>query len=204
MPRSPSLTFVPVTLASFLPIATHRLELRYFTLADAAGLAAYRSDPSVARYQSWAAPYPLSAAQRLIEEQAHVEGPTSGQWLQIALALDGDLIGDVAVRLSDNGHIAKIGYTIAPAHQRRGFGAEAVGALVAHIFAAGVHRVEASLDARNVASARLLARVGFRHEGTAISAALDDGEWCDVAYYAILGDEHAARVSGSARPAGPA
>jgi RimJ/RimL family protein N-acetyltransferase len=193
-----------VILTSFLPIATDRLVLRKFTPPDAAGLAAYRSEPTVARYQSWATPYPLSAAQRLIDEQAHLDGPTAGAWLQIAIALDGDLIGDVAVRLGDDGHIAKIGYTIAPAHQRRGFGAEAVGALVTRLFEAGIHRVEASLDARNVASARLLERLGFRHEGTAISAELADGEWCDVAYYAMLRDEHEAGVSGSARPVAPA
>ena len=191
-------------LSSFLPIATDRLVLRQFTPADATGLAAYRSEPAVARYQSWATPYPLSAAQRLIDEQSHLDGPTAGEWLQIAIALDGDLIGDVAVRLNDDGHIAKIGYTIAPAHQRRGFGAEAVGAVVARLLEAEVHRVEASLDARNDASARLLDRIGFRHEGTAVSAELADGEWCDVAYYAILRDEHEARVSGSARPAAPA
>jgi aminoglycoside 6'-N-acetyltransferase len=193
-----------VILSSFLPIATERLVLRPFTPADAAGLAAYRSEPTVARYQSWATPYSLSAAQRLIDDQAHLEGPTAGEWLQIAISLDGELIGDVAVRLSDAGHMAKIGYTIAPAHQRRGFGAEAVAALITHLFEAGIHRVVASLDARNLASARLLERVGFRHEGTAISAELADGEWCDVAYYAILRDEHEDRVSGSARPAAPA
>jgi RimJ/RimL family protein N-acetyltransferase len=190
--------------SSFLPIATERLVLRQFTPADAAGLAAYRSEPAVARYQSWTTPYPLSAAQRLIDEQAHLDGPAAGEWLQIAIALDGDLVGDVAVRLSDDGQIAKIGYTIAPAHQRNGFGAEAVGALVTRLFGAGVHRIEASLDARNVASARLLERVGFRHEGKAVSAERADGEWCDVAYYAILRAEHSARVSGSARPAAPA
>jgi RimJ/RimL family protein N-acetyltransferase len=52
--------------SSFLPIATERLVLRRFTPADAAGLAAYRSEPAVARYQSWATPYSVSAAQRLI------------------------------------------------------------------------------------------------------------------------------------------
>jgi RimJ/RimL family protein N-acetyltransferase len=193
-----------VIVSSFLPIATERLVLRLFTQADAADLAAYRSEPAVARFQSWATPYPLAAAQRLIDEQAHLDGPVAGEWLQIAIGLDGDLIGDVAVRVSDDGHIAKIGYTIAPAHQRRGFGVEAVGALIARLFEAGIHRVEASLDARNVASARLLERVGFRHEGTAVAAELANGEWCDVAYYAILRDEHAGRVSGSARPATPA
>jgi RimJ/RimL family protein N-acetyltransferase len=186
-------------VSTFLPIETERLVLRRFERADAATLSAYRSDPAVARYQGWPTPYPLAAAQRLIDEQAHLDGPVAGQWLQIAAARDGELIGDVAVRLSDDGLTARIGYTIARAHQRQGLGVEAAGAVVARLFSSRLHRVHASLDARNVASARLLERLGFRHEGTAISAELADGEWCDVAHYAILRDEHAARVSRSAR-----
>ena len=186
-----------LVLSGFLPIRTERLVLRCFAAVDAVTLSAYRSDPDVARYQSWPTPYSVAAARRLIEEQAHLDGPRAGDWLQIAASLADQLVGDVAVRLSDDGRTARIGYTIAPAHQRRGFGVEAVGAVVARLFeaAAGLHRVQASLDARNVASARLLQRLGFRHEGTAISAELADGEWCDVAHYAILRDEHESRVS---------
>jgi RimJ/RimL family protein N-acetyltransferase len=184
-----------LVLSGFLPIRTDRLVLRRFVAADAATLSGYRSDPEVARYQSWPTPYSVAAARRLIEEQAHLDGPRAGDWLQIAATLAGELIGDVAVRLSDDGRTVRIGYTIARAHQRRGFGVEAAGAVVARLFERGVHRIHASLDARNVASARLLERLGFRHEGTAISASLADGEWCDVAHYAILHDEHAARVS---------
>ena len=184
-----------IVLSGFLPIRTERLVLRRFVIADAETLSDYRSDPEVARYQGWPTPYPVPAARRLIEEQAHLDGPRGGDWLQIAATLADELIGDVAVRLSDDGRTARIGYTVARAHQRRGFGVEAVGAVVARLFGSGLHRVQASLDARNVASARLLERLGFRHEGTEVSAELADGEWCDVAHYAILRDEHESRVS---------
>jgi RimJ/RimL family protein N-acetyltransferase len=194
-----------LVLSGFLPIRTDRLVLRRFVAADAAALSDYRSDPEVARYQSWPTPYSVTAARRLIEEQAHLDGPRAGDWLQIAATLEGALIGDVAVRLSDDARTARIGYTVTRANQRRGFGVEAAGAVVARLFetAPGLHRIQASLDARNVASARLLERLGFRHEGTAISAEFADGEWCDVAHYAILRDEHASRVSPSPPAATP-
>jgi aminoglycoside 6'-N-acetyltransferase len=192
-----------MTEGAFLPIVTARLVLRQFASADAEALADYRSDPEVARYQSWPTPYSVTAAQRLIAEQAHVERPRPGEWLQIAASLDDVLIGDVAVRLSADGRTARIGYTIARPYQRRGFGGEAAGATVARLFAEGVHRIQATLDARNVASARLLERLGFRHEGTEIAAEFDNGEWCDVAHYAILRDEHEVRVSQPAPAATP-
>ena len=186
-----------LVLSGFLPIRTDRLVLRCFVAADAATLSGYRSDPDVARYQSWPTPYSVAAARRLIEEQAHLDGPRAGDWLQIAATLAGELIGDVAVRLSDDGRTARIGYTIAPAHQRRGFGVEAVGAVVARLFeaAAGLHRVQARSTPATSPRPGCSQRLGFRHEGTAISAELADGEWCDVAHYAILRDEHESRVS---------
>lgn len=189
--------------SGFLPIVTARLTLRRFVAADSATLAQYRSDVEVARYQSWSTPYPVAAAARLIDDQAHLDGPARGEWLQIAATLDGELIGDVAVRLSDDGNTARIGYTLATAHQRHGFAGEAVGAVVARLFESGVHRIQASLDARNVRSARLLERLGFRHEGTEIAAELDDGEWCDVNHYAILDVEHERRISSPSPAASP-
>ena len=41
--------------------ATEHLVLRRMTNDDAAALAAYRSDPVQARYQSWETPYPGSS-----------------------------------------------------------------------------------------------------------------------------------------------
>jgi RimJ/RimL family protein N-acetyltransferase len=43
-------------------ITTERLALRRFRAADAEALAAYRSDPDVARYQSWTPPVTIERA----------------------------------------------------------------------------------------------------------------------------------------------
>ena len=43
-------------------LQTPRLVLRPFAPGDEPAFAAYRSDPHVARYQSWDAPYPLADA----------------------------------------------------------------------------------------------------------------------------------------------
>jgi RimJ/RimL family protein N-acetyltransferase len=188
-------------VAPFLPIATHRLVLRPFRGDDAEVLAAYRSDPDVARYQSWAAPYGVDAARNLIAAQSQLDGPTRGQWIQIAIERDGQLVGDVAVELSADGLAATIGYTVAPAHQGRGLATEAVGAIVARLFdELAVQRVQASLDPRNDASARVVERLGFVHEGTTVASVLHDGDWTDDARYALTAEEHRARRPDTTSP----
>jgi len=178
---------------AFLPVATDRLRIRTLVPADAEAFAAYRSDPDVARYQSWSAPYPLASARQLIDGQSQLDGPTAGEWVQLAIEADGVLVGDVAVGLSGDGHTATIGYTLVPAHQGKGLATEAVAAVVDRLFEhSGVHRVEASVDPRNIASARIVEQVGFDFEGTAVSSVLADGEWTDDDRYALTADAHAA------------
>ena len=47
-------------------LTTDRLVIRRFRTADAGALAAYRSDPAVARYQSWVAPLSTEDAAELV------------------------------------------------------------------------------------------------------------------------------------------
>ncbi|MEQ1786270.1 MAG: GNAT family protein [Acidimicrobiales bacterium] len=168
-----------------LPISTDRLTLRAFTPADAPAFAAYRSDPGIARYQSWSTPFTLQQAERFIAEQAHLTGPTPGAWLQIAIDRDGTLVGDVAVHLSDDGRTAEVGCTLAADQHGHGFAREAVTALVADLFARGVGRIEANIDPRNEPSIRLFEHVGFVHHSTVKASAFIKGEWCDDAHYAL-------------------
>ena len=128
----------------------------------------------------------------------------AGDWLQIAVGLDGDLIGDVAVRLSDDGRIAKIGYTIARAHQRGGSGSRPSEP------SSPASSKPGSTGSRPRSMPATSPRPGCSNGSASVtrappsSAELANGEWCDVAYYAILRDEHEPRVNGSARPATPA
>ena len=53
---------------AFTALATERLVLRRFRPDDLDAFVAYRSDPGIARYQSWEAPYPPDQARQLLRE----------------------------------------------------------------------------------------------------------------------------------------
>lgn len=172
-------------------IATERLVLRRFRSSDAETLAAYRSDPDVARYQSWTPPVTLDQARAIVASLAAGD-PTQPGWFQYAIERTEDKrhIGDVGVDLHDNRMRAEIGFTLATAYQGRGYAGEAVRAVLDHLFRVrGLHKVTAETDARNAASARLLERVGFTREGVLRSHTWIKNEWTDDALYGLLADE---------------
>ena len=174
-----------------MEISTDRLLLRRFRQDDAEAFAAYRSDPEVARYQSWSAPYPLEDAIALVEEFATLD-PQAPGWFQYAIELRSDavLIGDVGVNLHENLMQAELGFTIAPAHQNLGYASEAVRAVLDLLFVdQELHRVSAECDARNEACAHLLERLGFRREGHRVANTWIKGEWTDDLLFGLLGPD---------------
>jgi RimJ/RimL family protein N-acetyltransferase len=75
----------------------------------------------------------------------------------------------------------------------KGFGREAVGLLIDHLFATdSVERVGATCDVENVASIRLLEALKFRREGTLRSALFHHGRWHDVHVYGLTRAERRA------------
>lgn len=180
-----------------LPLTTPRLLLRPLRTADAAVIHGYRNDPDAARYQDWSLPYAMATAEQLVTEQADILAPVPGDWIQMGVDHEGELIGDLAVGLDGSGTMATIGYTLRPEHWGQGFGSEAVGALVDALFERGVVRVVATIDPENIRSARLLERLGFRYDGRAVGAAFVRGAWVDDDRYAITAPE---RRSFLARP----
>ena len=178
-----------------LEIVTERLVLRPLQFGDAPAFAAYRSDPDVARYQSWDTTYSTADAERLVASQGDVALGEPGPWLQLA-AVDrgsGALCGDCAVRIAtDQPLTAEVGVTFAPANQGSGLATEALGAVVTRLFEQhGVHRVFAQADDRNLPAHRLLERLGFRCEARLVEADWFKGEWTTLRTYAILRREWA-------------
>ncbi|GGP75727.1 GNAT family N-acetyltransferase [Streptomyces melanogenes] len=146
-------------------IVTRRLRLRRFSRDDASALSRYRSDPCVARYQSWRSPIDQAEAEAIVAGYL-TESPDGPGVFQYAIERHRQpgLIGDLAVaRESDCGQ-AVVGITLAPDMRRRGYATEAMTAVIDCLFGT-VKWITASCDVRNTASAKLLRRVGFEQWG---------------------------------------
>ncbi|MGW8760923.1 GNAT family N-acetyltransferase [Streptomyces sp. NPDC055815] len=147
-------------------IVTRRLRLRRFTRADAPPLARYRSDPGVARYQTWRSPIDQAEAEAIVAGY-RAENPDGPGFFQYAIEQNQrpGLIGDLHVETETGRRRARVGITLAPDMRRRGYATEAMAAVADRLFATGVRRIMATCDARNTASAKLLGRVGFEQQG---------------------------------------
>ncbi|GAA2687230.1 GNAT family N-acetyltransferase [Streptomyces lunalinharesii] len=169
-------------------IETPRLILRRFTLADAPAMRAYRNDSAIARYQAWRSPLTPETAEQQVLLYAS-QDPTQAGWFQYAVEHKGtgSLAGDLGVRLDEGLLQAEVGFTLAPAFHRQGYGIEMVTSVLHHLFARGLHRVYAECDVRNSRSAALLERTGFRREGANPAPAINinTGERMDMLLYGL-------------------
>jgi RimJ/RimL family protein N-acetyltransferase len=176
--------------AAFTALRTDRLVLRRFRPEDLDAFVAYRSDPEVARYQSWEAPYSRAEATQFLAELQATHADTPGEWFQFAVALrrTDQLIGDCGAHVeADDPRQAEIGFTVAPDHQGNGYASEAVRRLLYYLLVErGKHRVHASCDDRNRRSAALLERVGMRREGHLLESTWSKGQWTSDLLYAVL------------------
>ena len=108
---------------------------------------------------------------RLVVDHARDDEELGG-WFVI-LAETGELIGDCGTKGGpDERGWVEIGYGVAAAFRGRGYASEAVGAMVAWLGTQpGTRAVTAEVEVGNVASRRLLERLGFGLEDTV------DGCW---------------------------
>ena len=186
-------------------IVTERLRLRPFGADDLAAFVAYRSEPEVARYQSWDTSYSMADAERFLESQRDVEFGVPGPWMQLA-AVDGNgtLCGDCAVRVaSDQPSTAEVGVTLAPAYQGSGLATEMLAAVIAELFEHHrLHRIYAHADDRNASVHRLLERLGMRCEARLVEADWFKDEWTTLRVFAVLRREWHARAASAGLSAG--
>lgn len=183
-------------MGSRFELHTPRLTLRLLQRSDIAEFTRYRNVDSVARYQDWPLPYTRDLAHELIDDMEQLDGPTGGSWVQVGMEHDGVLVGDVAIWLDERSQLAMIGYTVAPEHQGNGYAVEAANAaLVFLVDQLHVHRVAATIDPRNMASARVLERCGFEYVGTARASAWSRGQWTDDARFSLLAADWRAWVT---------
>jgi len=96
---------------------------------------------------------------------------------------------------------AELGWVIDPAHAGKGYATEAAGALLRVCFEdLGLRRVTAQCFADNVASWRLMEKLGMRRESHLVRESLHrSGAWLDGLAYAILREEWQDQQDGEVR-----
>ena len=105
---------------------------------------------------------------------------------------DGSKIGFVAhfYVLHVAGRQLEIGYSLVPSERGKGYCTEAVNIMVDYLFfSKESRRIQAHTDLRNVASQKVLEKVGFKKEGTLRKNFFVRGEWRDAYLYSILREE---------------
>lgn len=166
---------------------TERLILRPIEFADAQAVFSYRSDAETNKYQGWV-PDDIEQIKDFIETKVSDEVNVSGTWFQWVIVLDGNVIGDVGVHfLSDDDMQCEIGCTLAKEHHGNGYAVETLKGLITYLFESlNKHRMVASIDPANLASIKLMERLGFRKEGHFVESLFLNGEWVDDVVYALL------------------
>jgi RimJ/RimL family protein N-acetyltransferase len=115
--------------------------------------------------------------------------------LAITLPTTGQLIGNAGIRIKTaGGHEADIGYELDPQHWGLGYASEAARSLVQLGFdQLRLHRISAHCLTENLASARVLEKLGMRLEGRQRDSERFKGRYWDTLHYAILDHEWQAR-----------
>jgi len=168
---------------------TERLTLKPLSILDAEAFYIYRSDPKVSKYQGFC-PYNISEACDFIQTNTSVFN-NEDTWFQVGVYREQKLVGDIGIHfMGPNNSQCELGYTLACSEQRKGYGQEAVNAVIGYLFGSlNKHRITAALDPRNSASEMLLKRLGFRREAFYIKGYFNNGVWEDELLYALLNEE---------------
>lgn len=175
-----------------MQLETARLILREFTDEDWRSVLAYQNDPRYLQYYEWTERKPHEAQefiQRFVAQQK--EQPRYKFQLAVTLKSNQQLIGNCGIRMAyANAREADIGYELAPEHWGQGYATEAVRAMIEFGFTQlHVQRISAWCIADNVASARVLQKLGMQPEGRLREKEYFKGRAWDVLTFGILASE---------------
>jgi ribosomal-protein-alanine N-acetyltransferase len=169
-------------------LRTLRLLVRPIKLSDVEDVLAYSSNPNWARFLPVPWPYTESDAEEFVASARLADWESRPQW---ALERDGHMIGAINLNIEPQHRKAMLGYALGEAHRGQGLVFEAARELVTVAFHClpTLNRIWAMADVRNVASQRVLEKLGMRREGVLRQNSVTRGEVCDDAYYAVLRSE---------------
>jgi ribosomal-protein-alanine N-acetyltransferase len=171
-------------------LETPRLRLREIVSADSHALYRIFSDPDVCRYYDLDQLTDVSQAEEMVTHFAErFANCISLRWAITRKPFD-DLIGTFGLFV-DSDWRGAIGYDLHPDYWRQGIMTEAVTELTRFGFEdAGLPRIEAFVMLDNIASVRLLEKIGYTEEGVLRQYMFFKGQLHDMRCFSRLAVEH--------------
>ena len=159
-------------------IETERLILRPLTLADAETAFGWTSDPEVAEYVSWLPHHSINDTVEWLNEIEWKSGwslvPRGNYIWGFVLKDTGELFGSGGLIWEEDWQLYQVGYNIMKTHWNRGCTTEAMKAILK--FAAdnlGIKKVAGGHAKENLASARVIEKLGFVYDRDDITPHID-------------------------------
>lgn len=181
-------------------LVTDRLQLRDFVESDLEAIHELRSDPESVRYRREEVETLEQTREWLRATMAYnAEVPRVSYNLAIVLTETSELVGHIGIGRPSEAEPGEydFGYVLNRRFWGRGYTTEALRALLAFTFRdLHAHRVFAHCRPANVASARVMEKVGMRREAYFKERYWTKGEWRDSLEYAILDWEWREKHSG--------
>lgn len=172
-----------------LSLKTNRLVLREFDELDWQAVHEYASDLKVVRYMTWG-PNTKKESQGFIQRVIlrQQEKPRRNYEFAVVLKAEDRLIGGCGINISNPGDQGGwIGYCFNRHFWREGYATETARALLSFGFdRLKLHRIFATCDTKNIASAGVLDKIGMQREGHLREYEWVRGRWRDSFLYAIL------------------
>ncbi|MEO0389639.1 MAG: GNAT family protein [Pseudomonadota bacterium] len=152
--------------------------LRRLSPDDLHAFLAYRRDPNIARYQSWA-PMTTNQAAGFLASAANVDPLLQrGSWTQIGVEAGHQLIGDMGLFLSQDGREAEMGITLEAKSQGQGHAERAARLAISYLFSeTEIERIVVGADTRNAPSLALIHRLPFVQTGTVEADGVEEIEF---------------------------
>ena len=144
----------------------------------------------VCRYQPWG-PNTAQQTREFVELTAQEWETEPQQNFPYVILVDGAVSGLATLHMRPFRQ-GEITYSLHPDHWGRGIATEAAGELLRLGFAGhGLHRIYGTCDPRNIASGKVMRKLGMVHEGRLRQNVLIRDGWRDSDVYSILETEWA-------------
>ena len=179
-------------------LTSNRLQLRDFREADIPALFKLYQLPEISRFESWGPMECESQARDLVNFWIEQQSQTTRRQFTFAVTLttSQSFIGLCGLDQgfgteTDDPRAGFVGYRYFPEYWNRGFATEALVELVRWSFEdLELHRVHSGCAVSNAASARVLEKVGMRHEGTTRQSFPMGDTWVDYLIYGLLQEDY--------------